>query len=116
MCVAAGPVDDGTLAALYERARLLAYVPLDRRLRIPAGRSHAARGSRWWPAPCPASAGPVSSSIREKIDDIADGLVRAATDDGLRAELVAGGRLRGAGPDLAGVGPASTWLLWESLR
>jgi glycosyltransferase involved in cell wall biosynthesis len=112
--IAAGPVDDATLAALYQRARLLAYVPLTEgfgfppveamRQRIPVVAS---------PMPSLGGAGLVVDP--EKIDDIVSGLVRAANDDALRADLVAGGVARTE---------TMTWMtsarrhvaLWESLR
>ena len=61
--VVTGPVDDRILAALYEKARLLVYVPLTEGFGFPRSKPWAS-GSRWWPAPCPVWAGPPSWSIR----------------------------------------------------
>jgi hypothetical protein len=50
----------------------------------------------------------------ERVDDIAAGLVRVATDDGLRTELVAQGIARTA--DLTWVASARAHVaLWESV-
>ena len=59
--VFAGRVGDGTLAALYARARLLAYVPLDEGFGLPP--VEAMRSARrWWRARCRAPGVPRSRS------------------------------------------------------
>jgi len=89
----AGPVDDTTLAALYARARLLAYVPLVEGFGLPP--VEAMRQG----TPVLATAMPSVGDAARVVDparavDIAAGLVEVATDDGLRRELVARGTAR----------------------
>ena len=89
----AGPVDDTTLAALYARARLLAYVPLVEGFGLPP--VEAMRQG----TPVLATAMPSLGAAARVVDparavDIAAGLVEVATDDGLRRELVARGTAR----------------------
>lgn len=91
--VATGPVDDGTLAGLYERARLLAYVPLTEGFGFPPVEAMR-QGLPVVSSPMPSLEGAGLVVDPERIDDIADGLVKVATDETLRAVLVAGGRER----------------------
>jgi glycosyltransferase involved in cell wall biosynthesis len=111
--VPTGPVDDGTLAGLYARARLLAYVPMTEGFGFPP--VEAMRQG----IPVVSSAMPSLGDAGlvvdpERVDDIASGLVTAATDETRRTELVAGGLERTQ---------TMTWrqsarahvTLWESL-
>jgi glycosyltransferase involved in cell wall biosynthesis len=112
--VATGPVDDRTLAALYEKARLLVYVPLTEGFGFPPVEAMRQK------LPVVASAMPSLGGAGLVVDptdtdDIAAALVRAATDEALRSDLVAQGVARTE---------TMTWLasarrhvaLWESLR
>jgi alpha-1,3-rhamnosyl/mannosyltransferase len=90
---ATGPVEDGTLAALYEKARLLAYVPLTEGFGFPPVEAMRQR-LPVVASPMPSLGGAGLVVDPTKTDEIADGLVRAATDVGLRADLVAEGLAR----------------------
>ena len=93
--VAAGPVDDGTLAGLYVRARLLAYVPLTEGFGFPpveAMRQNIPVVS----SPLPSLGGAGLVVDPENVEHIADALVRAAADEALRSELVTRGAARAA--------------------
>jgi glycosyltransferase involved in cell wall biosynthesis len=111
--VPAGSVENGTLAGLYERARLLAYVPLREGFGLPPLEAMR-QGIPVVTSPIPSvgSAGLVVDP--EDIDDIASGLVRAATDDDLRTELVALGAARAV--DLTWKASARAHVaLWNSI-
>jgi glycosyltransferase involved in cell wall biosynthesis len=109
-----GPVDDGTLAALYARAHLLVYVPLTEGFGFPPveamGLDTPVVSS---PMPSLGGAGLVVDPLG--VDDIASALVRAANHEGLRAELVAAGRKRAGALTWAASARAHV-RLWESLR
>jgi glycosyltransferase involved in cell wall biosynthesis len=111
--VATGPVDDGTLAGLYERARLLAYVPLREGFGFPPVEAMR-QGLPVVASPMPSLGGAGLVVDPEQVDDIAEGLVRAATDETLRAVLVAGGRER-TGPLTWAESARRHIALWESL-
>lgn len=89
----AGEVSDAVLAALYARARCLVYVPLVEGFGLPAVEAmHAC-------TPVVASPMPSTGDAALEVDPtdvgaIADGIVRAAGDDRVRAELVTAGLLR----------------------
>jgi glycosyltransferase involved in cell wall biosynthesis len=94
--VLAGLVGGGTLTALYERARLVAYVPLREGFGLPAVEAMSCG------APVVASAVPSARGAALEVDPfdvdaIAAALLRVATDDELRTDLVAAGRARAAG-------------------
>jgi glycosyltransferase involved in cell wall biosynthesis len=97
-----GRVDDGTLASLYARARLLAYVPFEEGFGLPP--VEAMRyGTPVVASPLPTTIGGAAFEVEPtRVDDIAGALVQVATDDGLRARLAA-----------AGVARADS-LTWES--
>lgn len=89
--VPAGPVDDGVLAALYEKARLLAYVPLGEGYGMPPVEAMTfgtpVVASRGVPS-VHTSDGPAALIVDAgSTDDIAGGLVAAATDGPGRDEL-----------------------------
>ena len=91
--VLTGAVSGATLAALYARSRLVAYVPLLEGFGLPVVEAmHAC-------VPVVASAMPSAGGAAVEVDPldvagIADALVRVATDDVVRAERVTAGLLR----------------------
>jgi glycosyltransferase involved in cell wall biosynthesis len=109
----AGPVDDGTLAALYERARLLAYVPLSEGFGLPPVEAMRL-GLPVVSSPLPSLGGAGLVVDPRDVEDITGGLVRAATDDTARAALVADGLARTA--ELSWTTSARAHVaLWRSL-
>ena len=119
----AGRVADGVLAALYRRARCFAYVPLVEGYGFPPVEALAADlpvvAGRDVPSvadPAGPGLGPPAVLVDPfSVGDIAEGLVRVATDEDLRARLSAAGRA---------VAGHRTWEaaarqhieLWNSLR
>ncbi len=94
--VFAGRVGDGTLAALYARARLLAYVPFEEGFGLPP--VEAMRyGTPVVASPLPTTGGASFEVDPTRVDDIVEGLVRVATDEELRAGLARAGRARAGG-------------------
>src|SRR6202035_1285884 len=78
--VFAGRVADGTLASLYARARLLAYVPFEEGFGLPP--VEAMRyGTRVVASLLPTTAGASVEVDPTRVDDIVEGLVRAAVDE-----------------------------------
>ncbi|HVC71412.1 MAG TPA: glycosyltransferase family 1 protein [Acidimicrobiales bacterium] len=111
--VPAGSVDDGVLAALYERARLLAYVPLTEGFGFPPVEAMR-QGIPVVSSPLPSLDG--AGLVVDPLDvaAIAAALLRAATDDALRSESVVRGIERTA--DLTWATSARAHVaLWESL-
>jgi glycosyltransferase involved in cell wall biosynthesis len=93
--VFAGRVGDGTLAALYARARLLAYVPFEEGFGLPP--VEAMRyGTPVVASPLPTTGGVTLEVDPTRVDDIVAGLVRVATDEELRAGLARAGMARAA--------------------
>jgi glycosyltransferase involved in cell wall biosynthesis len=93
--VFAGRVGDGTLAALYARARLLAYVPFEEGFGLPP--VEAMRyGTPVVASPLPTTGGASLEVDPTRVGDIVEGLVRVATDDDLRAGLAVTGVARAA--------------------
>ena len=98
--VAVGPVDDGVLAALYAGARAFAYVPLDEGFGLPPLEAMACGAPVVVSTMVPSTASPARAGIAEAalrvdpatVEGIADALVRASSDELLRASLVTGGR------------------------
>jgi glycosyltransferase involved in cell wall biosynthesis len=85
-----GLVDDGTLAALYGRARLLAYVPLTEGFGFPP--VEAMRESLpVVSSPMPSLGGAGLVVDPGNVDEMATALVRVACDEGLRVALVTQG-------------------------
>ncbi len=91
--VFAGPVVGSVLAGLYARARLLAYVPLVEGFGLPVVEGMRA-GLPVVASAVPGSAGAAFEVDPSDVEAIADGLVRVASDEVLRARLVAAGRAR----------------------
>ncbi|HUA96226.1 MAG TPA: glycosyltransferase family 1 protein, partial [Acidimicrobiales bacterium] len=95
--VAAGPVSDGVLAALYRRARAFVYVPLTEGFGFPPleamGAGVPVVASTGVPSVAP-QPGEMPAALRvdpESVEAIAEALVAAATDEPLRHDLVARG-------------------------
>jgi len=89
----AGPVDDATLAALYARARLLAYVPLVEGFGLPPVEAMR-QGTPVLSSALPSLGAAARVVDPDRVEDIAAGLVEVATDETLRRQLVARGTAR----------------------
>ena len=111
--VLAGSVPAATLAALYARARLLAYVPLEEGFGLPPVEAMRL-GTPVLASPLP-SVGDAALVVDPRhVDEIAAAMVRLATDEGLRAGLVAAGLSRTA--DLTWKASAGAHVsLWRRL-
>lgn len=118
--VAAGLVDDGVLAALYERARLLAYVPLLEGYGMPPIEAMSVGtpvvASSGVPSVSAAGGPPAAVVVDPRSTEaIAEGLVAVAADDHLRSALSEAG---------LALARSRTWRqaarlhveLWRSLR
>ncbi len=99
--VLAGSVDDAVLASLYQRARVVAYVPLLEGFGLPAVEAMAA-GTPVVASPMPSTGSAALEVDPCNVDAIAAALVAAATDDAMRINLVAAGNER------------ATALTWEA--
>lgn len=89
----AGPAPSAALNALYERARLVAYVPLWEGFGLPPVEAMRAG------TPVVSSAVPSTEDAAFEVeandtDSISNGLLEVATDDALRQDLVVAGRRR----------------------
>jgi glycosyltransferase involved in cell wall biosynthesis len=90
-----GRVDDATLASLYARARLLAYVPFEEGFGLPP--VEAMRyGTPVVASPLPTTGGVSLEVDPTRTDEIARALVSVATDDALRGQLTVAGKARAA--------------------
>jgi glycosyltransferase involved in cell wall biosynthesis len=112
--VLAGPVEPPVLAALYAGARVVVSVPLVEGFGLPAVEPMAC-GAPVVASPVPSTGGAAYEVDPLDVEAIAEALVRVATDEPLRADLVAAGRARAE---------ALTWgsaasrhrEIWASLR
>ena len=94
--VFAGRVDSTVLAALYDQARLLAYVPLAEGFGLPPVEAmHAGIPVVSSSLPSVGSAALIVDPL--SVDSIAEGLMTAALDDKVRADLIAAGTAHAAG-------------------
>jgi glycosyltransferase involved in cell wall biosynthesis len=108
-----GRVGDGTLASLYAKARLLAYVPFEEGFGLPP--VEAMR----YGTPVVASRLPTTTGVAlevdpTQVDEIAQALVAVATDDALRARLSEAGSARAGGLTWEAAARAHVEL-WSSL-
>ena len=92
----AGPVRGAVLASLYARARCLAYVPIVEGFGLPVVEAMRA-GSPVLSSPLPSAAGATRVVDPTDVDAMAYGLLKVATDDAVRRDLVAAGVRRAAG-------------------
>ena len=95
----AGHVAGGVLSALYDGARLVAYVPLREGWGLPAVEAMAC-GTPVVATPMPSTGGAACEVPPADVEAIADALVAVATDEALRARLVDAGPPTGDGPHL----------------
>jgi len=109
----AGEVDARTLSALYGRARVLAYVPIEEGFGLPVVEAMAL-GTPVVASPVPSTGGAAYEVDPVDADAIAAGLVAVATDEQLRVSLEAQGRARSAQLTWA-ASVRSLVELWSSL-
>jgi glycosyltransferase involved in cell wall biosynthesis len=100
--ILAGPVSASELSALYAMARLLVYVPLVEGFGIPPVEAMT-QGTPVVASPLPSTAGSALEVDPMDTDSIAQGILSAATDEGLRSRLQALGLQR------------STELRWDRI-
>lgn len=91
----AGRVDAAVLAALYAGARCVVYVPLVEGFGLPAVEAMA-HGVPVVASPMPSTGGAAVEVDPRDVETIAAGVVRAATDEQVRAGAVEAGRRRAA--------------------
>lgn len=93
--VLTGLITPTELSALYATTRLLAYVPLIEGFGLPPVEAMAF-GTPVVASPLPSTAGAAFEVDPHRVDSIADGLLRVATDEVERARLQAAGQVRSA--------------------
>lgn len=108
--VLAGRLDEPVLSALYASARLVAYVPVTEGFGLPAVEAMLAGAPVVASSGVPSAAQAIPTVDPLDVDAIASALVKAATDDVWRAQLVAAGR-RHAG-SLSWAETAKRHLAW----
>ena len=111
--VAAGSVAPGVLAALYRRARVMAYVPLHEGFGLPPVEAMSV-GTPVVASPVPSTGGAALEVDPLDTAAIADALVQAAGDEDCRRQLVAAGRQRAEGLTWAAAARGHVEL-WRSL-
>ena len=111
--VFAGRVGDATLAALYRRARLLAYVPLEEGFGLPPLEAMHL-GTPVVSSDVPGSGTAAFTVDPSDIEQMARAIVEVASDDALRARLVAAGLAHAAGHTWAATARAHL-TMWASL-
>lgn len=111
--VQTGAVTPGILSALYDGARLLAYVPLVEGFGLPPVEAMAA-GIPVVASDLPSTQGAALDVDPYDVASIADGLLAAATDDGPRARLIEAGRARAAELKWAGIAERHV-AIWEAV-
>ncbi|MHB8594771.1 MAG: glycosyltransferase, partial [Acidimicrobiales bacterium] len=111
--VLAGSVAGATLAALYRRARLLAYVPLTEGYGLPPLEAMV-HGTPVVASPMPSTGRAALEVDPSSGDAIAEALVAAAADEPLRSRLAAAGRAHSAGLTWADTARRHV-AVWESL-
>jgi glycosyltransferase involved in cell wall biosynthesis len=108
-----GRVGDGTLASLYARARLLAYVPFEEGFGLPP--VEAMRyGTPVVSSPLPTTGGAALEVDPTHVEEITHALVQVATDEELRARLAEAGAARAASLTWESAARAHV-ALWRSL-
>lgn len=112
--VAAGPVADAVLAALYRRARLLAYVPLLEGFGLPPLEAMRA-GIPVVASPMPSTEGAAFEVDPSDVEEIAAALQLVAGEDAVRIRLVEAGRARAGGASWVDSARAHVEL-WERVR
>jgi glycosyltransferase involved in cell wall biosynthesis len=112
--VLAGPVNDAVLAGLYQRARCVAYVPLLEGFGLPAVEAMAS-AVPVVASPMPSTGGAAFEVDPLDIEAIARGLIMAACDEKLRAQLVSAGLVRTKDLTWERVARAHV-AVWETLR
>jgi glycosyltransferase involved in cell wall biosynthesis len=95
--VMAGHVDEGVLSGLYGSARAVAYVPLAEGFGLPAVEAMSAGAPVVVSSGVPSAASAVPAVDPFDVDAIAGALLRAATDESWRADLVTAGARHVAG-------------------
>jgi len=108
-----GAVAGATLAALYRRARLLAYVPIEEGFGLPPLEAML-YGTPVVASPIPSTQGAALEVDPLRVDDIARALVQVATDEALRERLSSAGRARAGGLTWKSTARAHV-ALWSSL-
>jgi glycosyltransferase involved in cell wall biosynthesis len=101
------------LAALYARARLLAYVPFEEGFGLPPVEAMR-QGTPVVASPLPTTGGASFEVDPTRVDEIAQALVAVAIDDGLRAQLSAAGSARAGSLTWESAARAHV-ALWTSL-
>ncbi|MGA8725732.1 MAG: glycosyltransferase family 1 protein, partial [Acidimicrobiales bacterium] len=112
--VLAGTVPAAELAALYSRARLLAYVPLVEGFGLPPVEAMAL-GAPVVASPLPSTVGAAFEVDPCDVDSIGEGILRVAVDDELRADLVRRGKDRTSGLTWSSIA-RSHLAVWRAAR